>query len=276
MMRRWPWLAWAAMLSLFGGCSRQGGATVSGPESYFEKPTDREMARAVADGDVATIRRLLESGEVDPLAVGRDATNWVTIAVAARQKGSLDTLLERGALGDPKGKIAGQAMYAATLLDDLYWLKRLHAAGADLNNYGGGDLLLEVAMNTRNRETLDYYLEHGADLNMRSNVGGSVTLSAADLRRFDLVNEFLDRGASPWVMDSMGTTLGYSAEEAASVPAWDRRSPMNKERVLVLERLHAIGFPNPAPTPDQGHALREARKWPPLGVPATAPRPASP
>ncbi|HYO67327.1 MAG TPA: hypothetical protein VEU33_14720, partial [Archangium sp.] len=103
---------------------------MSGPDSYFEKPTDKQMARAVADGDVETLRRLLESGEVDPLTVGSDATNWLTIAVAARQKGSLDTLLERGALGDPKGKIAGQALYAATLLDDLYWLKRLHAAGA--------------------------------------------------------------------------------------------------------------------------------------------------
>jgi uncharacterized protein len=234
------------------------------------------MARAVADGEVAAIRQLLESGEVDPLTVGREATSWLSIAIAARQKGSLDTLLERGALGDPKGKIAGQALYAATLLDDLYWLKRLHAAGADLNNYGGGDLLLEVAMNTRNREMLDFYLEHGADVNMRSNVGGSVALSAADLRRFDLANEFLDRGASPWVMDSFGTTLGYSAEEAASVPAWDRRSPMNKERVLLLERLHAIGFPNPAPTPDEGHALREAKKWPPPNAPGKAPRPAAP
>lgn len=276
MMRRWPWLAWAAMLSLLGGCSKQGGATVSGPDSYFEKPTDKQMARAVADGEVDTIRRLLESGEVDPLAVGSDATSWLTIAVAARQKGSLDTLLEHGALGDPKGKIAGQALYAATLLDDLYWLKRLHAAGADLNNYGGGDLLLEVAVDTRNREMLDYYLEHGANLNMRTNSGGSVALSTAQAKRFDLVNEFLDRGAAPWVMDSLGSTLGSAAERAGKVPAWDHRSPMNQQRLLLLERLHAIGFPNPAPTANEGHALREAGKWPPPNVPGKAPRPAAP
>ncbi|OJT17384.1 hypothetical protein BO221_45535 [Archangium sp. Cb G35] len=234
------------------------------------------MARAVADGDAATIRQLLDSSEVDPLTVGRDATNWLVIAVAARQKGALDTLLERGALGGPKGKIAGQALYAATLLDDPYWLKRLHAAGADLNNYGGGKLLLEVAVDTRNRETLDFYLEHGADLNMRSNVGGSVALSTAQARRFDLVNEFLDRGASPWVMDSIGSTLGSTAERAGKVPAWDHRSPMNQERLLLLERLHAIGFPNPAPTADEGHALREAGKWPPPNVPGKAPRPGAP
>lgn len=273
MLRRWPWLAWAAMLSLFGGCSRQGGATVSGPDSYFEKPADKQMAWAVAEGDTQSIRRLIESGEVDPLTVGSDATNWLTIAVAARQKGSLDTLLELGALGDPKGKIAGQALYTATLLDDLYWLKRLHAAGADLDNYGGGKLLLEVAVNTRNRQALDFYLENGANLDMRSSVGGSVTLSTAQVRRFDLVNEFLDRGASPWVMDSLGSTLGFTAERAGRVPAWDHRSPMNQERLLLLERLHAIGFPNPAPTAVEGRALREAGKWPPPNAPRTAPRP---
>jgi uncharacterized protein len=234
------------------------------------------MARAVAEGDVETIARLLETGEVEPLTVGRDATSWLVIAVAARQKKSLDTLLGLGALGEPKGKIAGQALYAATVLDDLYWLKRLHAAGADLNNYGGGDLLLEVAVDTRNRETLDYYLEHGANLNMPSSVGGSVALSSAQARRFDLVNEFLDRGASPWVMDSFGTTLGFTAERAATVPTWDHRSQMNKERVLVLERLRAVGFPVPAPTPDEGHALREAGKWPPPNAPRTAPRPTGP
>ncbi|HYO52375.1 hypothetical protein [Archangium sp.] len=249
---------------------------MSGPDTYFETPADKQMALAVAEGDVETIERLLKTGQVEPLTVGRDATSWLVIAVLARQKKSLDTLLELGALGDPKGKIAGQALYNATVLDDLYWLKRLHAAGADLNNYGGGDLLLAVAMNTRNRATLDFYLEHGANLDMRTTGGGSVALTAADVERFDMVNEFLDRGASPWVMDSFGTTLGYAAEEVAASPSWDRRSPMNRERVLVLERLHAIGFPNPAPTPDEGHALREARKWPPPNAPKTAPRPAAP
>ncbi|WNG41388.1 hypothetical protein F0U61_52630 [Archangium violaceum] len=249
---------------------------MSGPDSYFDKPADKQMARAVAEGDVPTIERLLETGEVEPLTVGRDATSWLSIAVAARQKKSLETLLAHGALGDPKGKIAGQALYAATVLDDLYWLERLHAAGADLNNYGGGDLLLEVAVDTRNRKTLDFYLEHGARLDMPSSVGGSVALSTAQARRFDLVNEFLDRGASPWVMDSFGTTLGFTAERAGSVPAWDHRSPMNKERLLLLERLHAIGFPKPAPTPDEGHALREAGKWPPPNAPRTAPRPPNP
>lgn len=249
---------------------------MSGPDAYFEKPADKQMARSIAEGDVATIERLLGSGEVDPLTVGRNATNWLSLAIASRQKAALETLLAHGALGDPKGKIAGQALYTATVLDDLSWLERLHAAGASLDNYGGGDLLLAVAMNTRNRATLDFYLEHGANLDLPTTAGGSVALNAADLERFNLVNELLDRGASPWTMDSFGTTLGYAAEEVGASPSWDKRSAMNKERVLLLERLHAIGFPRPAPTPDEGHALRQAGKWPPPNAPRTAPRPSGP
>lgn len=261
-----------SMLGLLGWLPIKNAMAASrGPDGYFDQPADKQMALAIADGNVATVRSLLKSGQVQPLTVGRDATNWLVIAVAARQKAVLDALLELGALGDPKGKNAGHAMYAATLLSDLYWLKRLHAAGASLDNHGGGDLLLEVAMDTRNRATLDYYLDHGADVNGRSNAGGSVALAAAMVRRFDLANEFLDRGASPWIMDSLGVTLGFSAERAATKPNWMHGSPMDQHRLRLLQRLHAIGFPSPAPTAGEGRTLRDSGRWPPRHAAGTPP-----
>lgn len=246
---------------------------MAGPNDYFDAPQDKRMALAIAKGDTATVEQLLDSEAVDPQKVGRDATSWLIVAIAAAQKESLETLLRHDALGNPNGPIAGQALYSATLLDDLYWLKRLHKAGANLNNYGGGDLLLVAAMNTRNEETLDFYLQHKADLNMPTNLKGSVALSAARVQRFDLVNKFLDLNASPWVMDSLGSTLGYAAEKVAKLPSWNRESEMERERLLLLARLHAIGFPQPAPTPDQGDQLRKAHRWPPAKAPKTAPRP---
>lgn len=50
------------------------------------------------------------------------------------------------------------------------------------------------------------------------------------------------------------------------------RNAMNKERVLLLERLRTIVCPNPVPTRDEAHALRQASKWPPPNAPKTAPR----
>lgn len=243
-----------------------------GPDKYFESDADKQMAVAIANGDVTAVEHLITSGSVDPLTVGREAVSWLKIAILTGQRTVLEKLLELGALGDPKGSIAGQALYTATILDDPFWLKRLHAAGADLNNYGGGDLLLVTAMDTRNQQTLDYYLDNGADINMPTNVKGSVALSAACAYRFDMVNFFLNRGAFPWVMDSAGSTLGLSAEDAGKLPGWDHQSQMNQERELLLSRLHAIGFPSPAPTAAQARELREAGQWPPPNAPQTAPR----
>lgn len=254
------------VLVLFHTLALVARAKSPGPDMYFDAEADKRMARAVAAGELTTIRSLIMTGAVSPVQVGRDATGWLVIAIAARQKQALDALLELGALGPPKGKIAGQALYAATLLDDIYWLKRLKTAGADLNNYGGGDLLLEVAIDTRSERVLQFYLDNGADLDSPTTTRGSVALSAAQARRFDMVNRLLDLGASPWVMDALGATLGLAAERAARVPAWDARSDMERERRRLLDRLHAIGFPQPAPTADEGHELRRAASWPPHGV----------
>ncbi|WP_431113253.1 ankyrin repeat domain-containing protein [Variovorax paradoxus] len=236
----------------------------------FDRDLDKAMARAIEEGDVRTMRRLFEKNEVSPHTVGRDATGWLVIAVAARQKEALDLLLEVGALGNPRGKSAGQALYVATLNGDLYWLRRLYVAGADLNNYGGGDLLLEVAIDTRNKATLNFYLDAGVDLNKPTSVGGSVALSTAQARRFDLVNRLLDLGASPWVIDAYGATLGLTAERAARVPAWDTRSSMEQERRRLLMRLHSIGFPNPAPSADEAWHLAKVGHWPPKAAGSTA------
>lgn len=253
----------AFLLAALGFLGTAGPAPASGPDMYFDAPNDKRMALAVAAGDVGTIEELLSSKAVDPLKIGRNATSWIEIAVLADQRRSFEALLKWGALGPPQGKIAGQAMYSATVKGNLAWLERLYRAGASLDNYGGGELLLITAINIRNASVLDFYLRNGANLDMKSSVGGSAVLSAADAERFDIANMLLDRGASPWVMDSFGTTLGYSAEEAAMTPSWDHSSRMNAHRLSLLERLRKIGFPNPAPTPDQGHALRRKKQWPP-------------
>jgi hypothetical protein len=253
----------ALLLTILGLIGYPGTASASGPDMYFDASSDKRMALAVASGDVRTMLELMSSKAVEPQALGRKATSWIEIAVIADQREAFDMLVEWGALGPPKGKTAGQAMYSATIKGSLRWLERLHRAGASLDNYGNGELLIVTALDTRNDAVLDFYLRNGADLNMPALAGGSVALSAAMTRRFDMVLKFLDLGASPWVMDSFGTTLGSLAEKAARVPAWDHTSRMNRHRLALLDRLHAIGFPDPAPTPAEGRALRQKKQWPP-------------
>ncbi|WP_243370225.1 hypothetical protein [Microvirga solisilvae] len=253
----------ALAFTILGFLGLAGSASASGPDMYFDAPADKQMAVAVASGDLATMTSLLSSKAVDPLTMGRKTTSWIEIAVIADQRAAFDTLVKWGALGEPKGKIAGQAMYSATIKGSIRWLERLHKAGASLDNFGGGDLLIVQALDTRNDAVLDFYIRNGADLNMPAMAGGSVALSAAMTRRFDMVLKFLDLGSSPWVMDSLGSTLGSIAERAARVPAWDHSSRMNQHRLELLQRLHAIGFPDPAPTAEEGRALRQKKQWPP-------------
>lgn len=239
---------------------------VRGPENDFERPQDMAMAKAVASGDLVQIERALSDGTVDPAARGKNGANWLSIAIVFRQKSALELLLRLKVLTDPKGENAGTALYSATMLDDLSWLKALVHAGADLNNFGGGDLLLVRAMDTRNEQTLKFYLEHGADIHRPTLLGGNIALAAADVHRFDVANQFLDRGVDPWVMDKLGGTLGWAAEDAGTVPAWNANSPMEAERRHLLNRLKAIGFPHPAPRPKDAKLLRSKGLWPPAGT----------
>lgn len=253
----------AVLFTLLGLFEYPHAVSAAGPDMYFDSPADKQMAIAVASGDIATMTAILSSKAVEPQAIGRKVTSWIEIAVIADQRRAFDTLVTWDALGPAKGKIAGQAMYSATVKGSIRWLERLKAAGASLDNYGGGDLLIIQALDTRNEAVLDFYIRNGADLNMPSQTGGSIALSAAMTRRFDMALKFLDLGASPWVMDSLGSTLGSIAERAARVPAWDHSSRMNQHRLELLRRLHAIGFPDPAPTAEEGLALRQKKQWPP-------------
>ncbi len=238
---------------------------MSGPDAYFETANEKQLASAIAAGDRNAVRTLLAGGDVDPATIGRDATTFLSIAILAKQKDVFEQLLQAGALGDPRGKTAGESMYIATLTDDIYWLKRLLEAGADPNNFGGGNLLIVQAMNSRLDGRLDFYLEQDIDLEAKTNLGGTIALEAARLSRFDLTNQFLALGASPWVVDDLGTTIGYRAEATAKVPAWDKNSKMEVARRKLLATLHEQGFPDPAPMPDEALAMVEQGHWPPVG-----------
>lgn len=254
------------------GITQIGRYRMSGLDDYFDLPEDKKMALAVSQGDVSAIRRMISRGEVSPHKIGRRNMNWVSIAVLTRQKKALDALLELGALGDSKGKIAGSSMYHATIIDDgLPYLERLHRAGADLNQVSSGELLIVTALFTGDPVKLQFYIDKGADISASGPGRESPAYSAAMVNNFAAVNMFLDLGADPWTMAADGATLGLVAEEQASVPAMVPGSPNDQERLKLLARLHAIGFPNPAPTPQEGRAMLEAGTWPPPNVSRTSP-----
>ena len=255
----------SSIIGLFKSFWKSKRVYMSGPDAYFDEPELKRLAIAVAEGKSSKIKLILSQGTVAPSALGRDGTTLLTIAILSNQREAFEMLLKAGAIGEPTGKTAGESMYTATLADSDYWLKRLIESGADLNNFGGGNLLIVQAMKSRLPGRLQIYLDSGANLEATTNLGGTIALESARIGRFDVTNLLLDRGASIWAIDKIGTTIGYRAEAAAKVPTWDVKKPMEKQRHLLVEKLMSAGFPQPAPTLDEAINLKQEGNWPPIG-----------
>ena len=236
---------------------------MQGPEEYFDSPAAKKIAAAITAGEAGRVKTLLTTTDVKPDLLGKNGLTFLSIAILSKRKDVFETLIESGSIGDPAGKSAGHSMYNATMVKNDYWLKRLHESGASLDNSGGGNRLIVQAMNSGIKGRLDYYLDNGANVDGKSNLGGTAALVAARNHHFDIVNHLLDHGASIWVMDDLGHTIGYHVEAVAKLPTWKVGGPHDKQRIKVLDRLKTAGYPFPAPAPKEGVALKNNLQWPP-------------
>lgn len=239
------------------------GTKMQSPEDFFDSPTAKKIATAIAAGEAGRVKTLLGTTEVPADLLGKNGLTFLSIAILSKRKDAFETLIELGAIGDPAGKAAGHSMYNATMVSNDYWLKRLHESGASLDGFGGGNRLIVQAMNSRIKGRLDYYLDNGANVDGKSNLGGTAALTAAKTHQFETVNHLLDHGASIWSMDDSGHTIGYHVEAVAKLPTWKIGGPYDEQRIKVLKRLTAAGFPFPAHTPKNGLALKKSLQWPP-------------
>jgi uncharacterized protein len=233
-----------------------------GPDDYFEKPEEKLFAKAIANGDEKAIDDILLNGNVDLATLGKNSLTFLTIAIHTKQRKAFALILKRGALGKPASKTAGQSIYTATLTEDEFWLRALLQAGADPNNYGGGNLLAVHALNSRIPGRLELYMGVGIDLEAKSVFGGTLAIESARLSRFDVTNQILKRGASIWAIDGHGITIGFKAEEAGRIPGWRKGTSLDLEREKLLHDLREAGFPDPAPLPEQALQLLAAGNWP--------------
>lgn len=234
---------------------------MASPSDYFDTQAEKRMADAVAKGDLATARGLLSSGQVAPDMVGRDELGLLQIAIEADQRAMFDLLVEAGAVGNPKAAATGHAMYHATVDSDDYYLKRLHGAGASLDNFGAGELLLLSAGRSKIPGRLDYYIRNGADLDAQTNFGGTAALSFATTTDYEELLALLAAGASPWATTPNGQTIGFWLERTASKPAWKPRPETVARRDRIVETLRSAGVPHPPPPPVEVKRKLEQGNW---------------
>lgn len=236
---------------------------MASPSDYFDSQAEKRVADAVAAGDLDTVRAGLSGGQVAPDAAGRENLGFLQIAIEADQRAVFDLLIEAGAVGNPKAAATGHAMYQATVDSDDYYLRRLHEAGASLDNKGAGELLLLSAGRSQIPGRLEYYIQNGADLDGKTNFGGTAALSLATTADYDGVLALLDAGASPWATTPNGQTIGFWLERVASKPAWKPRPETIAKRERIVAKLRAAGVPYPPPPPAQVKSQIEQGAWGP-------------
>ena len=181
MMRRWPWLAWAAMLSLLGGCSKQGGATVSGPDSYFEKPTDKQMARAVADGEVDTVRRLLRSDRPVLRSDGTHVRDYVYVRDVARAYLRTAELLADPAVRGRAFNFSNES--PVSVLDLVRTIQRLTGTThlePEVRNTAAGEIHSQYLSAEKARRVLRWKPEYDLEAGLRETIDWYREYFAAD------------------------------------------------------------------------------------------------
>lgn len=234
---------------------------MAGPDDYFDTEAAKRMAVLVARDDAAAATAMIGGGKVGAFEIGDQTQSWLSIAIQAGAKATFVTLLREYGLRGASREAVGQALYHAVVADDDYWLQALHAAGADLNNHGGGDLLLMIAARTRIPERLEFFIANGADLEAKTTFGDTAALMLSVTASYPQLIRLLEAGASPWAASSQGRTIGYWLEKKAENPVWDFESETEAQRQRVIDMLVAAGVPHPPPAPEEILRLIDAGEW---------------
>ena len=170
------------------------------PEAVEERyPTTASgLYGAVADGDVAAVRRLVEAGvDVDAKAAGGESI--LNNAVIRAGPEIVQVLVDGGANVNAEDNLGRSVLYEAAEFDpDPEVVRVLVDAGADVNfKYEYGDpILFEAATGfDPNPEIVRILVDAGADVNARDRSGTSALKAAKGRGNLDVARILTEAGA---------------------------------------------------------------------------------
>ena len=171
------------------------------------------LVKAVFQGDVDEVSRLLEAGEnVDRMHWG---VSLLGHAILSRScDGDLvHLLIESGADLDIVTD-EGTPLTMAANMGNEECVNRLREAGASrLGETSGGENFLHAAVKGQNAELVRWALSMGQDVNHGNATGTTPLMSAAHLGNGDIIDLLLDAGADPVTRDHAGKTAADYASD---------------------------------------------------------------
>lgn len=216
MQRAVPVLAAVAAMSVMVSCAigpssakedTRMSAVANTPDTPFKDPAIRPMADAVASGDVAGIRALAPTSDLD--ARGEDGVTLLEWAVWSRQPDALAALLEAGADPARPGMEDETVAHMAAMVDDARYLQVLldHDAPVDIVGARGGRTPIFHAVLHRRDPQVAMLVAAGVDLQRQDSMGNGLLHTAANVNDAGRVLELLDAGVDPLAQNGRGDTF---------------------------------------------------------------------
>ncbi|MGH8080740.1 MAG: ankyrin repeat domain-containing protein [Lysobacter sp.] len=174
----------------------------------FPDPRSAELAQAVADGDAARVRALVQAG-ADPNARGDRGVNLLQYAMLAQSPRGLQALLDSGADASRPGLGGSTAVHGAAIANDPQYLDILLAHRADPNaaHAETGETPLAEATGPRYQAQFDALLKAGADPDRADRMGNTALHQAAKLNASGQVLALLKAGADPRARNRQGASF---------------------------------------------------------------------
>lgn len=173
----------------------------------FSRLKEKQLIRAIMDGDIATIRLLAAEG-VNLHAVGAYENTPLRTALKGGQKKAVKALLELGVnpnFRTPEGVAAAEV--AVTFQRDPEFLKMLLDHGLDPNLKSEDVPLIFFALSEGKWRHYDMLMAKGADINSRNGDGSSLLLDLVMQMEYDRAKDLLLKGADFRVVSMTGLNV---------------------------------------------------------------------
>lgn len=180
---------------------------------------DAALFLALHSGDLENTRAALEQG-ADPEAIDPKSGDWHPLHVAALKPGRATIVQALIAAGADPNMIARKysPLYLAARYADVETVEAFLEAGADIDFRSSlGTSLLLVAAEAGQLDIAKYLLAKGADLNARENFGRTALHLAAGRDKSEMIAWLLKEGIDKNARDSAGKTAVHYPDEKSVV-----------------------------------------------------------
>jgi ankyrin repeat protein len=221
------------------------------PEDYFGG-VELPVAHAIYGDDKSELKKTLKQKTVDISKPGKEGYTFLLYAIKMQKYQMMEILLENGADPNvisprtliPEAGKQSKPSYTTCIQTvcystyDIKYLKLLVNYRANINENRDVSPLFRSIM-SREKSKINFLLKNGANVNLIAETGTAPLITAANLSWFDLVEQFLDLGADPFLEDkgsSLRKSIQYYINRTEGTP--EGRKKVRK----LIKRLEERGM----------------------------------